>query len=181
MSDIPHLRLSEERIGVAVPRILIADDNEWIRKSLANALAAHNWTLCGEAANGREAIAMARELAPDLIVLDIAMPELDGLHAAAEISKSLPSVPIVAYTFHKSDRLELEGKKAGIRKVVSKGDPPALLFDTIQEFLAQSPDLLVAAEAQVAGATAAEAQATAVLEDGAEDAAEHAAKARSEN
>ena len=162
-------------------RILIADDNDSIRKSLANALAAHNWTLCGEAANGREAVAMARELAPDLIILDIAMPELDGLHAAAEISKSLPAVPIVAYTLHKSERLELEGKKAGIRRVVSKGDSPALLFDAIQEFLAQSPDLMVAAEAQVAGATTAEAQATAIAEDGVEDAAERAANAGTEN
>src|ERR1700681_2242509 len=78
------------------------------------------WEVCGEAVNGQEALARANELHPDVIVLDLAMSGVNGLRAAQEITKVLPSVPIVLYTLDSSTQVELEAKKRGRRKVVAK-------------------------------------------------------------
>ena len=74
------------------------------------------WKICGEAQNGQEAIAKATDLEPDLIILDLAMPIMNGLKAAREISKAMPAVPILMYTIHNSRELELEAKTAGVRR-----------------------------------------------------------------
>jgi DNA-binding NarL/FixJ family response regulator len=117
-------------------KILIADDNEGIRKSLKALLSGREgWTLCGEATNGLEAVALADKSKPDLIVLDVAMPIMDGFHAAAEIVKKMPDVPIVLYTLHKSEQIELEGKKTGARRLISKLDDTQVLLDCIEELL----------------------------------------------
>lgn len=119
-----------------MPKILIADDNEEIRKLLSTVLSQDgNWNVCGTAANGRQAVLLAHQLKPDLIILDIAMPMLDGLHATVEILKHSPAVPIILYTLHKNDQIELEGKKAGARKVLSKTEPVEFLLDSIRELL----------------------------------------------
>jgi DNA-binding NarL/FixJ family response regulator len=77
-------------------RILIADDSDLMQEHLTIALESHaGWTVCGNAANGVSAILKAHELKPDLIILDLVMPMLDGLRAADEIAKILPTVPIV--------------------------------------------------------------------------------------
>ena len=105
-------------------RILIADDHESVRNALRDVLSRQNdWAVCGEATNGRSAVSLALELKPDLIILDFLMPLMNGLTAAAEISKALPDVAVVLYTMHKSDQLEREAKRAGIKKVISKVGP----------------------------------------------------------
>jgi two-component system chemotaxis response regulator CheY len=122
-----------------MPKILIADDSELLRKSLKNIFSNHDgWNVCGEAANSRQAVLMAHQLKPDVIILDIAMPMMDGLHAAIEILKGEPSVPIILYTLHKSDQIELEGKKAGARSVISKGENSEVLVEAIRELLGQA-------------------------------------------
>jgi len=122
-----------------VPRILIADDSELSRKSLKNIFSRHNeWTLCGEAFDGHQAVLMAHELKPDLIILDVAMPMMDGLHAAIEILRAEPSVPIILYTLHNSAEIELGGKRIGARKVISKMDNSEVLVETIRELLEQT-------------------------------------------
>lgn len=109
-------------------RILIADDNEVVRSRLGELLATHDgWEVCGTVGNGREAVEKAVELRPSLIILDLAMPEMDGLSAAREIGKVLPSVPIVIFTLHKFATIDLEAKKAGVRYVVAKPDTETLL------------------------------------------------------
>ena len=109
-------------------RILIADDNEAVRSRLAELLATHDgWEVCGSVASGREAVEKAVELRPNIIILDLAMPEMDGLSAAKEIGKKLPSVPIVIFTLHKFATIDLEAKKAGVRYVVAKPDTETLL------------------------------------------------------
>jgi CheY-like chemotaxis protein len=109
-------------------RILIADDNEVVRSRLGELLATHGgWEVCGSVASGREAVEKAVELRPDLIILDLAMPEMDGLSAAKEIGKVLPTVPIVIFTLHKFATIDLEAKKAGVRYVVAKPDTETLL------------------------------------------------------
>jgi len=81
-----------------------------------------HWEICGEATDGREAVAKASELQPDVVVLDVRMPLLDGLQAASEICRNMPATPIVVYTLYKSAELEAAAKLAGVRRVVSKED-----------------------------------------------------------
>lgn len=108
-------------------RILIADDHESVLRGLRVMLESHaNWTVCGEAVNGYEAITKAVELRPDLIVLDFAMPYLDGLQTADEISKLLPGVQIVLHTIHGAD-VVLEANRHGISRVVQKAKSGALV------------------------------------------------------
>jgi DNA-binding NarL/FixJ family response regulator len=104
-------------------KILIADDNDSLRIALREVLSRQQgWTVCGEATNGRSAVSMALELKPDVIILDFLMPLMNGLAAAAEISKQAPQLPIVLYTMHMSTQLEREATRVGIKKVVSKTD-----------------------------------------------------------
>jgi chemotaxis response regulator CheB len=90
-------------------------------------LEAHpGWEICGEAVDGVDAIAKAEELNPDLVVLDFAMPRLDGLKAAASISKDSPGVPIILHTMYGS-ALPLEIAKYGISRVVGKAETGSLM------------------------------------------------------
>jgi DNA-binding NarL/FixJ family response regulator len=106
-----------------VARILIADDRELMRVALKTLFVLRpNWEICGEAEDGREAVAKATELQPDVIVLDFKMPLADGLQAASEICKNLPATPIVMYTLYKSAQLESAARLAGVRRVVAKDE-----------------------------------------------------------
>lgn len=118
-------------------RILIADDSPAIRKALAQ-LFEGTYTLF-EVEDGRAALARALELRPDLIILDLAMPAMDGLTAAREISKVLPEIPILMYTMHWACGLELAAQNSGVRKVVSKGRSQDLLA-AVEELLQVPPE-----------------------------------------
>src|ERR1019366_3104708 len=119
-------------------RILIGEDNPAVRAALHALLeSAGPWEIV-DAENGQEAVAKAQELKPNLIILDLVMPVMDGLSAARQISKLLPETPLLMYTMHWSRQVELEAQKIGVRKVVSKADS-RLLVSTIQQLLAQEP------------------------------------------
>ncbi len=109
-------------------RILIADDHDLIRQGLRKVLEERpGWTVCGEAVTGREAFAKARELRPDVVVLDLGMPELNGLEAARQIRRALPNTEVLILTMHDSERLAREALAAGARGFVLKTD----LGDTV--------------------------------------------------
>jgi len=80
------------------------------------------WTVCGEAATGREAVAKARELRPNVVVLDVGMPELNGLEAARQIRRALPDTEVLILTMHDSERLAREALAAGARGFLLKTD-----------------------------------------------------------
>lgn len=107
-----------------MPRVLIADDNQFLRDALKAVVfdKKSNWTVCGEAANGGEAVEMAAKLHPDVILLDFQMPVMNGLSAAKQILRDSPSVPIVLYTLHKNTVLESQAKSLGVRTVLSKAE-----------------------------------------------------------
>jgi DNA-binding NarL/FixJ family response regulator len=122
-------------------RLLIADDNAPTRQLLRSLLETREgWQVCGEAENGIDAAAKAAELKPEFIILDLAMPLMDGIHTAKQISAACPNIPIVLYTMHRFAGLDLEAKKVGIRKVISKTAAAEELFLAIDEVLnAEAP------------------------------------------
>jgi DNA-binding NarL/FixJ family response regulator len=119
-------------------RILIADDSDETRAFLRTTLSGRGWTICGEAANGRQAVLLASQLRPDLVVLDLSMPMLSGLEAAREIRKAAPSLPIILFTLHKVPQLDLDAAAIGVRKVVSKDDGLPALVSAVEEVLGTS-------------------------------------------
>ena len=109
-------------------KILLADDKPHIRHLLRK-LVEHRegWRVCAEAENGVQAVALAKQFLPDLIVLDLAMPELNGFDAARQISIMLPGVPIIMHTLYANPQVEIEAKKCGIQRVTSKPDTDTLV------------------------------------------------------
>ena len=104
-------------------RILISDDHDVVRAGLRQLLLERKgWEVCGEATTGRQAVATALETKPDVVVMDIAMPDLNGLEAARQIRKSLPGTEIVMITLHLSDQLAYEIIQAGVRGYMLKSD-----------------------------------------------------------
>lgn len=104
-------------------RILVADDQEAVRKRVCSTLTSRKgFEVCGEATNGAEAVEKAQELNPDLIILDITMPLLNGLEAARIIRAASPSTPIVILSVHKSKQLIEEARKIGVNGYVTKTD-----------------------------------------------------------
>jgi len=135
--------------------LLIADDHAVVRRLLRMLLESREgWQVCGEAENGSQAIAKALELRPDLIIMDLAMPLMDGLRAAREISTALPAVPILMHTMHMCSELALEAKKAGIRRVVSKTSTGNELFTAVEELLRTNSATLRSAPANNAARAA---------------------------
>ena len=91
--------------------------------------------VCGEAENGREGIERAGELQPDLIVLDLSMPVMNGFEAARELKALLPSVPLLLYTSFVSSDVEDAALAAGVSKVASKSSPPEALVEDLRTLL----------------------------------------------
>lgn len=109
--------------------ILIVDDNAIIRRSLRRILeSVEGWKVCGEAADGQEGIDKAKELGPDLIILDLSMPRLNGLEAARILSKTMPKVPLLMFSAHTGHIVQKEATAAGVSAVLSKtGDVDTLV------------------------------------------------------
>jgi DNA-binding NarL/FixJ family response regulator len=126
-------------------RILIADGSDVVRKLLKLLIESRvGWTVCGEAIDGEEALRKSCELKPDVIILDLAMSGLNGLLAAREISKVLPSVPILLHTVNNIPAVVAEAKKFGIRRVIGKGGDGDLLLNAMEEELAVKPQGIAA-------------------------------------
>ena len=104
-------------------RILVADDHEVVRKGLVALLQAQpEWQVCGEAGEGREAVEKATQLRPDVVILDIGMPNLNGLEATRQILKINPQARILILTLHDSDQVVREVLDAGARGFLLKSD-----------------------------------------------------------
>lgn len=121
--------------GPAV-RILVADDHETVRKGIC-AILSSKLALkeVGEAADGLEAIAKAKELHPDLIVLDITMPKLGGFEAAKEIRKLFPEVPILFLSMHEGKHLIERAKSIPVQGYVIKNQVGRTLVDAAEDLL----------------------------------------------
>jgi DNA-binding NarL/FixJ family response regulator len=104
-------------------RILLADDHEIVRRGLCELLQKHEgWEVCGEACDGREAVEMAKQLKPDVVILDIGMPNLNGLDATRQLRQHDPHFKVIILTLTDSDQVIREALDAGARGFVLKSD-----------------------------------------------------------
>lgn len=117
-------------------RIMVVDDNPAIRRIFRNILEFNaGWEVCGEAVDGKEGVEKAKLLSPDLIVLDLSMPVMNGLEAARILHEIMPQVPIILCTLHTERVLEKEAKGLGINAVFSKAENMQSLISKARELL----------------------------------------------
>jgi two-component system chemotaxis response regulator CheY len=114
--------------------ILIADDNVSVRRVVRRWLESRGLTVCGEAADGLEAIQKVSELRPDLILLDLAMPKLNGAAAASAIRKLMPKLPIILFTMYE-DAVDSLASAVGVDMVLSKPDGINNLVERVEHLL----------------------------------------------
>jgi DNA-binding NarL/FixJ family response regulator len=141
-------------------RILVADDHEMVRRGLRSLLEAHpGWVVCAECANGREAVQRSTEVVPDVAVLDVTMPELNGIEAARRIRRERPSVATVIFSVHDTEQMVREVLLAGVCGYVAKSTSPRDVISAVDAahrrlpvFLASSFDCVLRRLAGVASA-----------------------------
>lgn len=121
-------------------RILIADDHEVLRRGLRWTLEQRRgWTVCGEAADGREAVALAASLRPDVVVLDVGMPGLNGLEALRRIRKASPGTEILVFTVHGADGMVGELLAAGAKGYLLKSDAARCILPAVEALSRHRP------------------------------------------
>jgi DNA-binding NarL/FixJ family response regulator len=119
--------------------ILIVDDHESIRRLVRASLECEGgFSVCGEAVDGYDAISKAQELKPDLIILDLAMPPMNGIHAASKIKSMLPNTPIILLTSHQAALGNFNVRAAGIDVVIAKGAEMSVLNKSVHNLLRAS-------------------------------------------
>jgi len=116
-------------------RLLLADDHEIVRQGLRALLEHKGFVVAGEAANGYEAIRLARELHPDIAILDLAMPLINGVGAARKILRELPGTKVILLTMHTEEPYVLDALQAGVAGYVVKSDAAADLAAAIEGVL----------------------------------------------
>jgi DNA-binding NarL/FixJ family response regulator len=113
-------------------QVLIADDSKQVRSILTKFLQAQtNINVCGEAANGFEAVEQAKKLQPDLILLDLAMPKMNGAEAASVLKRLMPNVPIIVFTMY-SETIARLASAIGVDMVLSKPDGMMALMRAVE-------------------------------------------------
>lgn len=135
MAPAPQLNQQPAHIVAYPGRILLIDDGDAVRDVIRLFLEKRGFQVCGEAADGVEAIEKAKALKPDLIILDLAMPRMNGMEAASILSGIMPSVPIVLLTMYGDFMGASLAAATGIRAVVSKTDGLDKLVDRVQSLL----------------------------------------------
>jgi DNA-binding NarL/FixJ family response regulator len=115
--------------------VLLVDDNADVRRSLHKIFEQAGWEVCGEAENGVDAIEKAERLQPRIIVLDLVMPEMNGLTAARILKRTMPNVHLILFTMHGTLLTPDETVSAGIDAVFSKDEPILTLLEKAQRLL----------------------------------------------
>jgi two-component system, chemotaxis family, chemotaxis protein CheY len=110
-------------LGGSVPlRVLIVDDSETVRRVTRTILRSRRWTVCGEAEDGVSGVQKFRQLKPDVVLLDLSMPDINGIEAAKLMSAADPTVPLILFTILEIEGIEDEARHAGIRAIVPKNE-----------------------------------------------------------
>jgi DNA-binding NarL/FixJ family response regulator len=120
--------------------ILIVDDSALIRRSLRSFIEKRSdWGICGEAENGQVAVEKVQQMHPDVVILDLQMPVMNGLESARQINQLAPETAMLMFTMHNSDELQIAARTAGIRQVLSKSDAATdQLMNSLKDVVAES-------------------------------------------
>jgi DNA-binding NarL/FixJ family response regulator len=123
-----------------VIRILLADDHDVVRRGLSALLANRpDWQVVGEAQNGREAVSLAVKLKPSIAVLDLSMPELNGLEATRQIRKEVPETEVLVFSMYESEQFVRDLLAAGARGYVLKSDVTTQLLIAVETVARHKP------------------------------------------
>jgi two-component system, NarL family, nitrate/nitrite response regulator NarL len=129
--DSPSMNIGDRPV-----RILVADDHEVMRLGLRNLLeSVPNWSVYAQAATGNEAVEIALLTSPDIIIMDITMPEMNGLEAAAQIAAERPDIPVIMFSLHLSEDVIGRFKTGSVRGAVAKSEAARDLLDAIRAVL----------------------------------------------
>lgn len=116
---LPEVEIDRSKRGLG-KTVLVVDDYEPIRELLAKAFLSDSFKTCGKAADGKEAIELAKKIKPDMITMDLSMPNMNGLEASSVLRKLFPKVPIILFTLYANKNLEIEAANLGINLVLLK-------------------------------------------------------------
>ena len=123
-------------------RILVVDDHAVVRRGVRSLLESHEgWEVCGEATTGRDAVEQSRRLRPDVVVMDLSLPELNGLDATRHILKDAPETEVLVLTMHQSEELARDVLQAGARGYVLKSDADENLIAAVENLRQHKPFL----------------------------------------
>jgi len=123
-------------------RILVVDDHAVVRRGVRSLLESHEgWEVCGEATTGRDAVAQSLRLRPDVVVMDLSLPELNGLDATRQILKDAPDIQVLVLTMHRSEELARDVLQAGARGYVLKSDADENLIAAVDSLRQHKPFL----------------------------------------
>jgi DNA-binding NarL/FixJ family response regulator len=123
-------------------RILVVDDHAVVRRGVRSLLESQEgWEVCGEATTGRDAVEQSRRLRPDVVVMDLSLPELNGLDATRHILKDAPETEVLVLTMHQSEELARDVLQAGARGYVLKSDADENLIAAVESLRQHRPFL----------------------------------------
>jgi len=121
-------------------RILLADDHDVVRRGLKVLLQEHaGWEICGEALSGREAVELAAQLQPDVAIIDLMMPELNGLEATRQIRKASQRTQVLIFTMHHNEAMVHDVLEAGARGYLLKSDAERQIVTAVETLLRHQP------------------------------------------
>ena len=131
VADSPSMKLDHRPV-----RILVADDHEVMRLGIRNLLeSVPEWSVYAEARTGNEAVELALLSSPDVIIMDITMPEMNGLEAAARIAADRPDIPVIMFSLHLSEEVIGRFKTGSIRGAVAKSEAARDLLEAVRAVL----------------------------------------------
>jgi len=128
---------AEPHESLQIRTVLIVDDSHFERSVIRSAVQAHTrFRVCGEASDGAEAIKKAMELQPDLVIMDLSMPQMNGVEAAMVLRKTMPKVPIVLFTLYGEQLRGAISPSLGVTHIVSKTEGLTPLVECLERLLA---------------------------------------------
>ena len=124
----------------SVKRVMLADDHAVVRRGLRTLIeGVPGWEVCAEASDGNEAVTLATETKPDVLIMDLSMPGLGGVDATIQIRKVLPQIEVLILTMHESDRLAGQALRAGARGYLLKGESEDKLMEALDTLSRHQP------------------------------------------
>src|SRR5205085_7493090 len=136
---------ADDRRRLMALRILVVDDHAVVRRGVRSLLESQEgWEVCGEATNGRDAVELSKRLRPDVVVMDLSLPGLNGLDATRQILQQAPGTEVLVLTMHHSEELARDVLQAGARGYVLKRDADEDLIAAVESLRQHKPFLTAA-------------------------------------